>query len=75
VLWYDFAYNNPRNPDVLGVPLREVRVLFSGGRIMARLITLAPPLARLVCPIHPALYSVFGVLPFLRTHWLCWIRK
>lgn len=28
VLWYDFAYNNPRNPNVRGVPLREVRALF-----------------------------------------------
>src|SRR5919197_2255838 len=28
VLWYDFVVDNPRNPDVRGVPLRQVRELF-----------------------------------------------
>jgi hypothetical protein len=28
VLWYDFTVDNPRNPDVRGVPLARVRALF-----------------------------------------------
>lgn len=75
VLWYDFIYDNPRNPDVRGVPLREIGALFPEGRIMRQRITLAPPLARLACPIHPALYTVLNAFPFLRTHELCWIQK
>ena len=32
VLWYDFIYNNPSNPDVRGVPVRRVRKLFPKGK-------------------------------------------
>jgi hypothetical protein len=38
-------------------------------------VTLAPPLARAVCALHPALYGVFNVLPLLRTHVLAWVHK
>lgn len=75
VLWYDFTYDNPRNPDVRGVPLRRIRELFPQGRIDARRVTLAPPIARRVCGIHPSLYSVFNAIPLLRTHLLCLIEK
>lgn len=75
VLWYDFVYNNPSNPDVRGVPLRRVKELFPHARITTRHVTLAPPLARRVAPIHPALYTLFNTIPLLRTHILCWIRK
>jgi SAM-dependent methyltransferase len=75
VLWYDFTYDNPANPDVRGVPLRRVRELFPGGRIQSRRVTLAPPIARRVVRIHPSLYAFFNSLPFLRTHLLCWIEK
>jgi SAM-dependent methyltransferase len=75
VLWYDFTVDNPRNADVRGVPLARVRELFPHGRIDARRVTLAPPLARAVCRVHPALYTVFNALPILRTHLLAWITK
>lgn len=75
VLWYDFTYNNPRNPDVRGVPLRRVQALFPQGRITARRVTLAPPLARVLVRVHPALYGLFNSMPWLRTHILCWIEK
>jgi ubiquinone/menaquinone biosynthesis C-methylase UbiE len=75
VLWYDFTYDNPRNPDVRGVPLSRVRSLFPGGRVVSRRITLAPPVSRAVCRVHPSLYTLFNTLPALRTHLLCWIAK
>lgn len=75
VLWYDFTYNNPSNPDVRGVPLRRVRELFPQARITTRRVTLAPPLARAVVRVHPALYGLFNSVPWLRTHILCWIEK
>ena len=75
VLWYDFTVNNPSNPDVRGVPLARVRELFPQGRITTRRVTLAPPLSRLVCRVHPAAYGLFNALPWLRTHVLCWIAK
>ncbi|HEV8691270.1 MAG TPA: class I SAM-dependent methyltransferase [Ideonella sp.] len=75
VLWYDFTVDNPRNPDVRGVPLSRVRQLFPAGRVRSQRITLAPPIARRVAPIHPLLYTAFNALPLLRTHLLAWIDK
>lgn len=75
VLWYDFVVDNPRNRDVRGVPLRRVRALFPQGRVSASRVTLAPPIARAVTRWHPAFYTLFNTLPFLRTHVLCWIAK
>ena len=71
VLWYDFTYNNPRNPDVRGVPLRRVRELFPQSRITARRVTLAPPLARALVRVHPGLSGLFNSVPWLRTPILC----
>ncbi len=75
VLCYDFAVDNPRNPDVRGVPLGRLRQLFPKGQLRARKVTLAPPLARVLCRWHPALYAPLNALPWLRTHRLAWIRK
>jgi len=75
VLWYDFTVDNPRNRDVRGVPLSRVRALFPEGRLSARRVTLAPPLARVLARVHPALLPVFNALPLLRTHVLAWIEK
>jgi len=38
VLWYDFIYNNPANPDVRGVPVKRVRQLFSSGKMIVDVI-------------------------------------
>ena len=75
VLWYDFTVDNPRNPDVRGVPLARVRALFPQGRIDRLRVTLAPPIARLVCRGGAGWYSVFNALPLLRTHLLAWVEK
>jgi SAM-dependent methyltransferase len=71
VIWYDFTVDNPRNPDVRGVPLARVRQLFPEGRLAARRVTLAPPLARAM----PAAYPLFNLVPWLRTHRLVLIEK
>lgn len=75
VLWYDFVFDNPSNNDVRAVPLRRVKALFPRGRMTVRRVTLAPPISRRVCQVHPATYHLLNLLPFLRTHVLCWIAK
>jgi SAM-dependent methyltransferase len=75
VLWYDFTFDNPHNPDVRGVPLRRVRALFPRATLQAQRLTLAPPIARRVCAVHPALYTLCNALPLLRTHRLVWLGK
>jgi len=75
VLWYDFIVDNPANREVRGMPLARVRALFPQGRIDARRVTLAPPIARRVVRLHPSLYTAFNAIPLLRTHVLAWIAK
>ena len=75
ILWYDFIFDNPRNPDVRGVKVSRIRELFPDGDILIKKVTLAPPITRCVVPIHPALYGALNFFPFLRTHVLCYIKK
>ena len=75
VLWYDFTVDNPRNPDVRGVPLARLKTLFPQGRFDRLRVTLAPPIARFVCRGGAGWYSVFNAMPLLRTHLLAWIEK
>jgi SAM-dependent methyltransferase len=75
VLWYDFTYDNPRNPDVRGVGLQRIRGLFPGATLRYRRLTLAPPISRLLCRRVPWVYPLANAIPFLRTHVLCWLEK
>jgi SAM-dependent methyltransferase len=75
VLWYDFIYDNPSNADVMAIPRSHLIELFPEARALSRKITLAPPIARFVCRVHPAFYSLFNTFPFLRTHLLAWLEK
>ncbi len=75
ILWYDFTYDNPRNPAVHGIGVSTIRELFPQGKMRTQRVTLAPPLARRVVRLHPAAYPLFNAFPLLRTHVLCWIGK
>jgi SAM-dependent methyltransferase len=75
VLWYDFTFDNPANPDVKGVSPNRIRQLFPEGRLKIWRTTLAPPISRRVTRISPSLYTIFNAIPALRTHILCWIEK
>jgi len=75
IVWYDFTVDNPRNTDVRGVPRSRLRALFPQGQIDAQRLTLAPPLARVVTRWHPSFYTLFNLLPPLRTHLAAWITK
>jgi ubiquinone/menaquinone biosynthesis C-methylase UbiE len=75
LLWYDFAYNNPKNPDVRGVGLGEIRRLFPGFACRRRRITLAPPLGRAIGGLGPVVYHLASKLRFLCTHYLCLLEK
>lgn len=48
VLWYDFIFNNPKNPDVRGVTKRQIHQLFPDGNIKIWRVCLAPPISRQV---------------------------
>jgi SAM-dependent methyltransferase len=75
ILWYDFTVNNPRNPDVRGVPGDRVAELFPHGAMRSWRVTLAPPLGRAVAPLGSWAYRALASIPFLRTHLIAWIVK
>ena len=75
ILWYDFSFNNPRNPDVRGIGKREIRALFPGLEIKTKRVTLAPPLGRVVAPFSIVLYYLLSRVRPLCTHFLCLLRK
>jgi ubiquinone/menaquinone biosynthesis C-methylase UbiE len=70
VLWYDFRYNNPRNPHVKGMTKHHIRALFPGLIIHLHTITLLPPLARRLGLLTTAIYPLLSAIPVLRTHYL-----
>lgn len=75
LLWYDFAYNNPRNPNVRGIARTEIRKLFPALQGKIQSATLAPPLTRLIAPRWWRLATFFEAIPLLRTHLIAVLVK
>lgn len=75
VLWYDFRYNNPWNPDVKGVDKKEIIELFGNCDYYFSPVTLAPPIVRAIVPVSRLICEVLVKIPFLRTHYLAVIKK
>lgn len=75
ILWYDFSYNNPKNPDVKGIKKKEIIGLFPNCEFNFNRLTLAPPIVRFIAPRSWLLCYLFEKLSFLCTHYLVIIRK
>ncbi len=75
ILWYDFRYNNPKNPNVRGVTAEQIHSLFAECQIRLRKVTLAPPIARPLVPVSWVVCLILEKVPFLRTHYLGVIRR
>jgi ubiquinone/menaquinone biosynthesis C-methylase UbiE len=70
LLFYDFAYSNPRNPAVQGITRRQIQQFFyrPGARFDFRRITLAPPISRLAAPRLYWLAYTLEQLKLFNTH-------
>ena len=68
LLWYDFRYDSPSNPNVRGVTSGRVRTLFP--KLQGRLhgLTLLPPVARHLGPVTWIAYPILSAMPPLRSH-------
>lgn len=77
ILWCDFTFDNPRNPHVRRVTLREIKELFPGVEIVVmKRVVLAPPIARQVVRRSWLLTDILeSGIPFLRTHIFAALRK
>lgn len=71
IIWYDFQYDNPKNPNVAGIDRREIASLFPLCSVSHRRVTLAPPLMRLIAPASWMAAVLLEACPLLRTHLLC----
>lgn len=74
IVWYDFIWN-PRNADVRGIGLREIRALYGGCRVDARRVTLAPPVSRRLARVSWTACRLLELAPFLCSHYLAVIQK
>jgi len=74
ILWYDYHMNNPKNPDVKGVKMNEIKALFPQCEIRMHRITLAPPIARRVAPYSWLLCYFLSKIPWLCSHYIGVIR-
>jgi SAM-dependent methyltransferase len=68
VLFYDFRFRNPYNPNVHGVTRKTLSRLFPEFYMHLQSLTLLPPLARRLGRWTETLYPPLVRLPFLRTH-------
>jgi ubiquinone/menaquinone biosynthesis C-methylase UbiE len=76
ILWYDFAFDSPSNPNVKGVDKCEIRKLFEPWNCEFRKVTLAPPIARRLVPFCWLLAEELETfLPFFRTHLIAKISE
>ena len=72
ILWYDFAFDNPKNKDVKGIKKTEIKSLFKeSSKIVFHKMTLAPPIGRRVKNLYP----LFNLFPIFRTHLIAVIEK
>jgi SAM-dependent methyltransferase len=75
LLWYDFFYDNPRNPNVRAVGAAEIRALFPDFRVELERVTLAPPVARRLVPVTWIGALVLEKFRLFNTHYLGVLRR
>lgn len=75
VLIYDFRVNNPFNPDVKAVTLKELKQYFRCCKYYTKTLTLLPQLGRAIGPYSLALCSLMAKIPLLRTHRMTMFQK
>lgn len=75
IIWHDFRFDNPFNPNVKGIRKREIMNLFPYCQFNFKLINLNPFIARPLAGFSWSLCEALEKIPILRTHWLVTIKK
>lgn len=77
ILWFDFIHGKTSNTK--GIKLKEIKQLFPNTKITAYRTYLDNNICRVIERISPRLliwvYPILHTLPFLRSHYICWIQK
>jgi ubiquinone/menaquinone biosynthesis C-methylase UbiE len=74
ILWFDFRYNNPWNPNVWGMTRKDIQDLYPGARISLRSVCLAPVFSRAIAGRFWYLAMLLTLLPPTRSHYVGVIR-
>jgi len=76
IMIFDFRYNNPSNPDVRKVTLRELKKWWPDDNHFILIDMLAPPIARyLVGKNYFFAELLTMIFPFLRSHFVYMVQK
>jgi len=75
ILWYDFLFNNPRNPDVKRVSKKDIYEIFPNCEIYLKRIILAPPITRLIARRSQLVCYILEKLKIFNTHYIGIIKK
>jgi ubiquinone/menaquinone biosynthesis C-methylase UbiE len=75
LLFYDFRYRNPYNPNTRPITKKHMAKYFPGFKAEFERVTLLPPLARRLGMLTPYLYTALTWAPFLRTHYIALLIK
>ncbi len=75
IIWHDYKYSNPLNPDVKGIGKREIMDLFPDCQLNFIVINLNPFIARPLVKISWTMCELLEKISFLRTHLLVTIKK
>lgn len=70
IAWYDFRYNNPKNINVRGVSLKQIKDYFGNYECHIQSMTVFPTLVRKLGRLTPFVYPLLNTFPVLRTHYL-----
>jgi SAM-dependent methyltransferase len=74
ILWYDFFFDNPSNPDVRGIRKREITHLFPDCCIDFHRVSLVPPLCRILAPYTWLGCYALERMRLFNTHYLAVIK-
>ena len=76
MIWYDFRYPSPKNPDVHPIGLSELNELYRGWEVSPKSMTLLPPLSRKLARVSFCACRCLEMLvPPLRSHYIAALRK
>jgi SAM-dependent methyltransferase len=75
IVWHDFRYPNPWNPDVRAMTKGRIRDLFPTFDLDLELINLLPPIANRLGRFTNHIYPTLAAIPVLRSHYFGVLRR
>lgn len=74
IIWYDFWWN-PSNKQTKGIRSKEICILFPKYKFDFRIITLAPPLTKILVPGFRSIAMFLEQMKLFNSHYLVWVQR